>query len=181
MRAIALVFFAMLGACASPASSVLLPVSPTASSVAILPLEGKLGGQAEDLLALELADKGIGVVERSRTRQVLAIDTDFSPSTQDDVQLLNNVGSQLGVDYVFSGTVSTDQPPLGSYPHVFMTLRLLEVENGQTRWIGKYGDSMWTSAFSTQGDLKRGVKNLVKEFTESGGAALLLQSSNSPD
>lgn len=173
MRYIMLGALLLVGACASPATSVLLPVSTSTPSVAILPLEGELSGQAEDLLALELAENGVAVVERSRTQQIVAIDTDFTPGSPRDAKLLNEIGAQLGVEFVFSGTVSTDNGPLSSYPHVFMTLRLLETSNGQTRWIGKYGDSMWTSAFSTQGDLKRGVKKLVAEFIDSGGATLL--------
>lgn len=162
-------------ACASPTSSVLVPIVSGAPTVAILPLEGELGGQAEDLLAIELANRGIGVVERSRVRQVIAIDTDFVASSPDEVKALNSIGKQLGVDFVFSGTVSTDRGPMASYPHVFMTLRLLSIEDGQTRWIGRYGDSMWSSAFSTQGDLKRGVQFIAKEFVTSGGADLITE------
>ena len=87
--------------------------------------------------------------------------------------MLSEYGNELGVDYVFVGTTSADQGPLYSYAHVFMTLRLIDVNTGKTRWVGTYGNSLWSSAISTQGDLKRGVRHITKEFISSGASKLL--------
>ena len=89
------------------------------------------------------------------------------------MQALSSYGEELGVRYLFTGTVSAEGGPLYSFDHVNMTLRLIDVQSGQTRWIGRYGNSMWTSAISTQGDLQRGSKALVAEFISAGGPALL--------
>lgn len=160
-----------IAGCAST-SSVVIPASVGAPSVALI-LEGPLGDQAADLISQELAVNGIGVVERARTRQVIGIDTDLNSASPDAAHSLLNYGQQLGVQYFFSGTVSAESGPLYSFPHVNMTLRLIDVRTGQTRWIGRYGNSMWTDAISQQGDLQRGSKHIVREFIRAGGPAVL--------
>lgn len=161
-----------LSACAST-SSTILPRTAGPPRAAVLPLTGSLGEQASDMLSQEFAANGVALVETSRLRQIIALDTDLNPSTPAAVAGLKTYGDQLGVRYLFSGTVTAQGGPLSSYPHVFMTLRLLDVESGQTRWIGRYGNPLWTSAFSTQGDLQRGVKDIVAEFIKAGGQAVL--------
>lgn len=162
---------AMLASCAST-SSMIVPEA-TGARVAIVSLEGPLGSQAVDLLSQELAARGIAVVEAARAREVIGIDTDLSNATPASVQALSSYGEELGVRYLFTGTVSAVGGPLYSFDHVNMTLRLIDVQSGQTRWIGRYGNSMWTSAISTQGDLQRGAKAIVAEFVSAGGPALL--------
>jgi TolB-like protein len=144
-------------------------------SVAILPLEGPLGAQAVDLISQELANHGVGVVERARVRANIGIDTDLNPGAPTEASALAQLGAELGVNYLFAGTVSAQDGPLYSFPHVNMTLRLIDVRSGQTRWIGRYGNSLWTSAISQQGDLQRGARDLVTEFIRAGGPALLGQ------
>lgn len=165
---------AALTTCAGSTSSVLIPAMPaTAPKVAILPLDGPLGAQAVDLISEELAKSGIQTAERADRVATIAVDTDLSPAEPATVRSYSNYGAQLGVRYLFAGTVSAVHGPLYSYAHVNMTLRLIDARTGQTRWIGKYGDSHWSSAISTQGDLQRGARNMVKEFIKSGGAELL--------
>lgn len=161
-----------LAGCAST-SSTIIPRMSGPPLAAVLPLTGDLGEQASDLLSQEFARNGVAVVETGRLRSVVAVDTDLSSATPAAVATLKSYGEQLGVSFLFSGTVSTDRGPLSSYPHVFITLRLLEVSNGQTRWVGRYGNSMWTSAWSTQGDLERGANDIVQEFIKAGGPAIL--------
>jgi len=164
----------VLVGCASSSSVVLPATSVRAVKVALLPLDGPLGDQAVDLLSQEFAAKGIAVVERGRVVPLLALDTDLSSSSPDAVQNYGRLGDTLGVRYLFAGTVSADQGPLYSYRHVNMTLRLIDVRTGQTRWIGKYGNALWSSAISTQGDLQRGARDLVQEFVRAGGDKLLV-------
>lgn len=125
------------------------------------------------MLSQELARNGVALAEGAKLRTVVAVDTDLSSATPAAVASLKTYGDELGVRFLFSGTVTTDRGPLSSYPHVFMTLRLLEVDSGQTRWIGRYGNAMWSSAWSTQGDLERGAQDLVQEFIRAGGPAIL--------
>lgn len=171
--------FAMLAAmalagCAST-SSMIVPEATGApvARVAIVSLDGPMGAQAVDLISQELATKGIAVVEAARTREVVGIDTDLSVASPATVQALSSYGEELKVRYLFTGTVSTVGGPLYSFEHVNITLRLIDVRSGQTRWIGRYGNAMWTSAISTQGDLQRGTKAIVAEFISAGGPALL--------
>lgn len=163
---------ALLAACAST-SSTTIPRIEGPPRAAVLPLSGELGEQASDLLSQEFARNGVAFVETGRLRSVVAVDTDLSAATPAAVASLKSYGDQLGVPFLFSGTVSTDKGPLSSYPHVFITLRLLEVSTGQTRWLGRYGNAMWTSAWSTQGDLERGATDIVQEFIKAGGPAIL--------
>lgn len=172
IRVLCAILILMLGACAST-SSTMLPFVEGPPRAAVLPLSGDLGEQAANLLSQEFAKNGVTVIETSRLRTVIAIDTDLSSATPAAVASLKSYGDQLGVPFLFSGTVTTDKGPLSSYPHVFITLRLLDVSTGQTRWIGKYGNPMWTSAWSTQGDLERGASDLVQEFVKVGGPKVL--------
>jgi TolB-like protein len=161
-----------LSGCAST-SSTMIPATSGPPQVAIVQLEGPLGEQAVDLISQELAMRGIAVVERARTREVVALDTDLSETSPATVDALSSYGEQLGVRYLFTGTVSAEGGPLYSFDHVNMTLRLIDVRTGQTRWIGRYGNAMWTSAISQQGDLQRGAKHIVDEFINAGGARVL--------
>ena len=164
----------MLSACATPStSSVVLPAASQTHRVAIVGFDGELGDQAVDLISQELALRGIVVVERARTRQLLAIDTDLAAGSPAAVEAVATYGEQLGVRYLFTGTVTTDGSGLASYPHVFITLRLIDVRSGQTRWMGRYGNPNWSSAWSQQGDLQRGARDIVREFVTVGGPAIL--------
>jgi TolB-like protein len=162
-----------LSACASTTST-LIAVNDGAPRVAVLPLEGPLGAQAVDLISQELAAAGIATVERGRMVNFQALDTDLDPSSPAAVQTLSSYGDTLGVKYLFVGTVSAVNGPLYSFAHVNMTLRLIDVRTGQTRWIGRYGNAGWTSAISTQGDLHRGARDIVREFIRAGGPSLLV-------
>lgn len=161
----------LITGCAST-SSMIIPEA-SGARVAIVALDGPLGAQAVDLISQELATKGIAVVEAARTRDIIGLDTDFSSASPASVQALSSYGDELGVRYLFVGTVSAVSGPLYSFDHVNMTLRLIDVRSGQTRWIGRYGNSLWTSAISTQGDLQRGARAIVSEFISAGGPTLL--------
>lgn len=155
-----------------------LPVSIGAARVGVLTLEGPLGAQAADLISQELAVRGVATIERARLISFSALDTDLSPSAPSAVQRFDDIGKQLGVDFLFIGTVSAERGPLYSFPHVNMTLRLVQTATGQSRWIGQYGNAGWTSAISTQGDLQRGAEDLADEFVKSGGARILTETVN---
>ena len=160
-------------ACASTSSTVIPVADQRASKMAIVPFEGQYGAQAVDLISQEFAKRNIAVVEGSAVRDLLAIDTDLSEASPNSVTSLQAYGEQLGVRFLFTGTVEAIGGPLYSFDHVKMTMRLIDVSTGQTRWIGNYGNSMWSSAISTQGDLQRGAKHIVKEFDESGADEII--------
>lgn len=165
--------FSVATACASTSSTVIPVAEPRASKMAIVPFEGQYGSQAVDLITQEFAKRNIAVVEGSSVRDVLAVDTDLSEASPDSVTSLQAYGEQLGVRFLFTGTVEAIGGPLYSYDHVKMTMRLVDVSTGQTRWIGNYGNSLWSSAISTQGDLQRGARQIVKEFDESGADEII--------
>lgn len=172
--ALALTMVAAVSSCAASTSSVVIPKAAAgAPKVAMLPLEGPFGSEATDMLTENLAEAGIATVERAKVIPMIAVDTDISPDEPAGVRSLGQYGQKLGVNYLFTGTVSTTSGPLYSYAHVFITLRLVDARTGQTRWIGRYGNPGWSSAMSTQGDLKRGARDIVKEFIKSGGPAIL--------
>lgn len=175
LRQMLLVVFGGLAmaACTSTQSVTLPDVSGSAPSVAIIPFEGPLGTQAVDMISQQLAASGVAVVERARVRTNLGIDTDLATGAPVEASALAALGSELGVNYLFAGTVSAAGGPLYSFAHVNMTLRLIDVRTGQTRWIGTYGNPFWTSAISQQGDLQRGARDLVKEFVRAKGPDLL--------
>lgn len=159
--------------CASTSSVVIPEVATGAAKMAIVPFDGEYGRQASELIALQFAKKGIAVVEGSETFDTFRLDTDLTDAEPERVSALKDYGDKLGVDYVFVGTASALSGPLYSFDHVKMTMRMIDVNTGQTRWIGDYGNSLWTSAISTQGDLDRGAKHIVREFDKSGADDLL--------
>jgi TolB-like protein len=144
--------------------------------MAILPLDGPFGDQEADYLSVEFAENGIATVERAKVAPLVAVDVglrDKQPVSA--VQNYAKYAEALGVRYLFVGTTSAERAALYSFPHADITLRLIDTRTGQTRWIGRYGNSLWSSAVSTQGDLKLGARNLVKEFVRAGGDKLLSQ------
>lgn len=163
----------MLASCASTSSVVIPEVAPGDARMAIVPFDGEYGSQASELIALEFAKRGIAVIEGSEVFDTFRLDTDFTEAEPERVAALKDYGDKLDVDYVFVGTAQALSGPLYSFDHVKMTMRMIDVNTGQTRWIGEYGNSLWTSAISTQGDIDRGSKHIVREFDKSGADDLI--------
>ena len=124
--------------------------------------------QASDLIAEQLALNGIPALERAQLNIVLK-EHGFRGNEKFDQTSLAEYGSLLGMKKVFAGTITAVSGPLYSFPHVNITLRVVDVATGKVTWIGKYGNSLWTSAISTQGDIQRGAKHIVKEFVKTHG------------
>lgn len=163
----------LLASCASTSSVVIPQQTLGAAKMAIVPFEGEFGAQAVDLISQEFAKRQIAVLEGSKLKDIVGLDTDLSEMSPTYATSLSLYGRELGVDYVFTGTVNAVGGPLYSFDHIKMTMRMIDVSTGQTRWIGNYGNAAWTSAISTQGDLTRGARDLVKEFDESGADDLI--------
>ena len=153
----------------SSTSSTLVPASSSANpAVAVLPLKGALGEQGADLNIEQLALNGIATVERSSIKSLLR-EHGYRGDSRFDQNSIAKYGELLGVSKVFTGTVTAKSGPLYSFDHVNITLKVIDVSTGQVTWIGRYGNSLWSSAISTQGDLQRGTKNIVKEFVKVHG------------
>lgn len=161
-----LVFLASTGLLTSCVSTTSVIPAKGASSgplLAVMPLEGEYGSQASDMIAQQLMERGYRVVERSRIEQVLH-ELGYSSDNRFDSSTLPRIGNQLGVQRLFVGSITTIGGPLYSFDHANISLRLVSVSSGEILWAAKYGNPMWTSAMSTQGDIQRGAKDLVAEF-----------------
>ncbi|MCX6855986.1 MAG: hypothetical protein NTV80_13890 [Verrucomicrobia bacterium] len=134
----------------------------------MLPLDGEFGEQASDLIVEQLGSQGVSVVDRSSLDAVLR-EQDFRRDSRFDQSSLAQYGKLLGVKKIMAGTTTAASGPLYSYRHVNITLKVIDVSTGRVTWIGRYGNSLWSSAISTQGDLQRGAKHIVKEFTRIHG------------
>jgi TolB-like protein len=132
-------------------------------AVAIMPLQGEYGEQAADMIAEQLAIHGLPTIERAQLSAILK-EHNYRESDNFDRSTFSEYGKLLGVKKIFFGTITTIGGPLYSYRHVNMTLKVVDVATGEVTWIGRYGNSMWSSAISTQGDIQRGAKAIVKEF-----------------
>jgi TolB-like protein len=137
-------------------------------TIAIMPLDGALGSRASDLIAEQLAVNDIATVERAKIDNILR-EHGFRDNANFDQSSLAKYGKLLGVKNILLGSVATDSNPLSSYPHVFITLKVVDVESSQVTWIGHYGNSYWSSAISMQGDLQRGAEHIVEEFLKVHG------------
>lgn len=161
--ALLLFFMAFITSCASTTS-----VSPSAGAtsgplLAVMPLDGEFGTQASDMITHKLLDSGFRMVERSQIDQVLK-ELGYAGNRRFADFSLPKIGRQLGVQKLFVGSVTAAGGPLSSFEHVNINLRLVSVSSGEILWAAKYGNPMWTSAMSTQGDIQRGARDLVNEF-----------------
>jgi TolB-like protein len=162
---ITLLFYA---GCASTSSVMVNHSLAEKPIIAIMPLEGDYGEQASDLIAEQLALNGIPTIERAQLKTLLR-ENGFKENEMFNQASLPEYGRLLGVKRMFTGTITTVSGPLYSFPHANMTLKVVDVSTGKVIWIGRYGNSMWTSAISTQGDIQRGAKAIVKEFIKVHG------------
>jgi TolB-like protein len=139
--------------------------------VAVLSLDGPHGEQASDYITEQLAVNGILPIERTQLDAILT-EHGYRGNKNFNQETLADYGRLLGVKKVFIGTISEISGPLYSFPHVNITLKLVDVSTGSILWIGHYGNSLWTSAISTQGDIQRGAKWIVHEFIKIYGLNL---------
>lgn len=156
-----------LVSCAST-SSVRLNHRKDQPAVAVMPLKGSYGEQASDLISEQLALNGVSTVQRSQMNSILR-EHGYRGNLHFNQSSLVNYGKLLGVKKMLVGTISTLNGPLYSFDHANITLKVVDVETGKISWIGRYGNSMWTSAISTQGDIQRGAKKIVQEFVKVHG------------
>jgi TolB-like protein len=154
--------------CASTSSVLVDHDASKSPTIAIIPLQGEYGQQASDLIAEQLAMNGIPTFERAQLDVVLE-EHGFKGNEKFDQTSLAEYGRLLGVRKIFTGTITAVRGPLYSFPHVNITLKVVDVETSKVTWIGRYGNSLWTSAISTQGDIQRGAKHIVKEFVKVHG------------
>jgi TolB-like protein len=117
------------------------------------------------MITLKLLENGFRVVERSQIEQVLT-ELGYGGDKRFASSSLPSIGRQLGVQKLFVGSVTTAGGPFYSFDHVNISLRLVSVSSGEILWAAKYGNPMWTSAVSTQGDIQRGARDLVNEFMD---------------
>lgn len=172
MKKLLMATIVCLALCGCATSSIKLnrPVGST-PEVAVMPLDGPNGKQASDYITEQLAINGVMPVERAQIDSVLA-EHGYRENKNFDQSTLANYGTMLGVKKLFMGTISEIGGPLCSFPHVNITLKLVDVSTGNVLWVGHYGNSLWTSAISTQGDIQRGAKCIVQEFIKVYGADL---------
>ncbi len=159
----------LIQGCASTRTTKGVQFRPLQSDrIAVMPFAGEYGEQAADFVAEELLMNGFRVVERSRVEQVLR-ELNFSGDPRFDSTTLPAIGRQLGLKEVLVGSISAVGGPLYSYKHVNISLRLVDVETSDVLWVARYGNPMWSSAISTQGDIQRGARHLAREFVNAFG------------
>ena len=108
-------------------------------------------------------------MERSRIEAVFR-ELGFVGDRRFDPTSLPQVGRLLGLREVVVGSISAAGGPLYSYAHINIALRLVEVETGEVLWASRYGNPLWSSAISTQGDVQRGAESLAQNFCADFGA-----------
>jgi TolB-like protein len=161
----------LVTSCTSTVSFIPSEANTSMPLLAVMPLEGEYGTQAADMITQELIVYGYRVLERSQIDPVLQ-ELGYSGDRRFDPSSLPKIGKQLGVRRLFVGSITTIGGPLYSYPHANISLRLVEVATGKILWTARYGNPMWSSAISTQGDIQRGARDLVREFTRTFGSRL---------
>jgi len=158
----------LITGCSSTSSVLINQNEAKSPQVAVMPLHGAYGQQASDFITEQLATKGVATIERAQLNYILR-EHGFKKTDQFNQSSLAEYGRFLGVKKMLTGTISSVEGPLYSFPHVNITLKVVDVSTGQITWVGRYGNSFWTSAISTQGDIQRGAKKIVKEFVKVHG------------
>jgi TolB-like protein len=160
-------------ACA-PTRSIVIPERPDAPArLAIVPLKGDLGPDAMDLIAEQFAARGIPAREGPSVISLIGYEANITDGSPASAGPLQKYGDDLGVDFILAGTAETVAGPLFTFDRVRMTLRLIDVQTGETRWIGSYGDTVWAAALNTQTDLARAAEHIVKAFDDGGADDLV--------
>lgn len=160
-------------ACA-PTRSIVVPERPDApANLAIVPLKGDLGPEAVDLIAQQLAARGIPAREGPSVISLIGYEANITNGSPASAGPLRKYGGKLGVDFVLAGTAETVGGPLYAFDRVKMSLRLIDVQTGEIRWIGSYGDTVWAAALNTETDLARAAEHIVQAFDEGGADDLV--------
>ena len=154
--------------------SITLPERPDAPArLAILPLKGDLGPDAMDEIAEQLAARGIPAREGPPVIRLIGYEANITDGSPTSVVLLREYGRELDVDFILAGSAETVGGPLYTFDRVKMSLRLIDVETGETRWIATYGDTVWAAALNTQTDLARAAEHIVQAFDDGGADDLV--------
>ena len=160
-------------ACA-PTRSVVIPERPDAAArLAIVPLKGDLGPEAMDLIAGELAARGIPAREGPSVISLVGYEANITDGSPASAGPLREYGGDLGVDFVLAGTAERIVGPLYAFDRAKMTLWLIDVRTGETRWASSYGDTVWAAALNTQMDLARAAEHIIKALDDSGADDLV--------
>jgi TolB-like protein len=160
-------------ACAQSRSIVIPERAGEPEKVAIVPFKGDLGLPAMDLIAGELAARGIPARQGASVISVVGYDTNITDSSSASAGPLQKYGEAHGVDFILAGTAETVSGPLYAFDRVKISLVLIDVRTGQTRWIGQYGDTVWAAAIDTQSDLAGGARQIVEAFDNAGADDLV--------
>lgn len=174
VRSIAFAISILITACSSTRATLIPEMASNEPKIGIVPFSGLYGPQTVDLMSEEFAKRGIATIKGARVVQnYTSIDTDLSDGGADTVKALRQYGQTLDVDFVFAGSVEPSESISLGFRRVRIDMRLIDVESGQTRWFGSYGKSLWTPATSTQADIARGARHIVKAFDRSGADDLV--------
>jgi len=167
--------FLLLGlqACA-PTRSFIIPQHLIAPArLAIVPIKGDLGPQATDLVAAQFLARGIQAREGAPVISLIGYEANLTAGRPESPGPLQKYGQQMGVDFVLVGTAETVAGPLYAFDRVKMSLELIDVRTGKTRWAGRYGDTAWAAALNTQTDLVRAAERIVQAFDDDGADDLV--------
>lgn len=126
--------------------------------VAVLPLENNSKDEyaperVRDITITQILAMGLfDVIDKGVVDSVLREEA-IDPGKPVDRQALRRIGQRLSVEVVMLGTIDlAAENRKGSmvYPELSLTLRLLEVQNGEVIWQGTghgTGDSVWRRLF----------------------------------
>lgn len=170
---VAMSLLAGVSACA-PTRSIVIPERPDApAKLAIVPLKGDLGPKAMDLIAGQLVARGIPAREGPSVMSLIGYEANITDGSPASAGPRRKYGNDLGVDFILAGSAETVDGPLYAFDRVKMSLRLIDVQTGETRWIGSYGDTVWAAALNTQTDLARAAEHIVQAFDDGGADDLV--------
>ncbi len=130
-----------------------LPTQPKAangkvSSIAVLPFENMSGESSQDYFSYGIAEDIIADLSRLKRLSVIASNSSFSPVGASAT--IQDIGRDLGVQYLLNGSVQRSGDQLR------VNAKLIETKNGEHLWANKF-DGKLTDLFSFQDKITQSV------------------------
>ncbi len=145
--------------------------------IAVLPIENLTskrfaGEYVRRTVIAEFLSRGIDVIEPGEVTSVLR-DKGVRTVSEISIEQLKEIGEELGVDAIISGSVGAYGISRGvsvSYPEVSLHLLMIDVSTGNiiwSAWATEGGPDFWTRHFGAEGlSLSETLQKVVEEMVD---------------
>ena len=117
---------------------------------------------ATNLFAEGLQNMGYKVIDRSYTDKIIK---ELKYQASGIVEDGHQPGEQQPVDYLFVGNLSIVSDPRVSYANSYVSVRMIDVRTGETKWYVNAKDPrIFSLVLDMNNSVKHAVKSALKDF-----------------